>query len=87
VPGLNHDIFRLMTIKQWGEKNNIWILFSSVGFSALAPFLVLVVDSIIFFSYHYTKNPWNRNRDLVNKYVVADQNRAKKRNRKRNSNA
>jgi len=87
VPGLNHEIFRLMTVKQWGEKNNIWILFSSVGFSALAPFLVLVVDSIIFFSYHYTKNPWNRNRDLVNKYVVADQNRAKKRNHKRNSNA
>jgi len=79
TPKISTEVFKLMSIEQWQEPNMFWILIASIGFSLVTPVGILIVDGILFVSYHYTKNPWNRNRDLVNKYVTADMKKAKSR--------
>lgn len=84
VPGLNDTIFEIMGYGTNGwNQNDWWLFFVGLGLSLIPAIGTLLINSIVFFSYHYAPPTWQRNRRLVTQMVREDQAIAKNRKKKK----
>lgn len=74
APFINDNVFGLMgygSISGWNQ-NNIWLLFAAIAIGIL-PFLsILLIDVIVFYSYHLSVANWDKNQKLVAELVEID---------------
>ncbi|AVN60364.1 ATPase [Mesoplasma entomophilum] len=83
IPGLNSDVLGLVGYSKETAKwasNNIWIMFVAFAISVVPFFLILLIDAIVFYSYHLSVGNWQKNQMLIAEMINQD---VKEQNKKR----
>ncbi|AKX34070.1 cation-transporting ATPase [Spiroplasma litorale] len=71
IPVFNSEVMKLPTLNEYTTKNWYLILFA-VLISFIPGLAMLILDGIIFFSYHYLPDPWRRNQLISKEFVNED---------------
>ncbi|AVN58977.1 cation-translocating P-type ATPase [Mesoplasma florum] len=83
IPGLNDSILGLVGYSKATSKwtsDNIWIMFVAFAISIVPFLLILMIDTIVFYSYHLSVGNWQKNQILIAEMINQD---AKEQNKKR----
>ncbi|ASP28186.1 cation-transporting ATPase [Spiroplasma corruscae] len=71
IPVFNSEVMKLPTLDEYTTKNWYLIAFS-VLIAMLPGIAMLILDGIVFFSYHYLPDPWRRNQLISSEFVSED---------------
>ncbi|PPE04537.1 cation-transporting ATPase [Entomoplasma ellychniae] len=74
IPLINDKVFKLMgfgTSEGW-NANSVWVLFSALGIAFLPFISILLIDIVVFYSYHLSIANWDKNQKLVAELVEID---------------
>ncbi|AGJ90697.1 cation-translocating P-type ATPase [Mycoplasma putrefaciens] len=76
IPGVNSTVFGLAAINKephlsW-NKNNFWILFTSLACALIPTLFKLITDTIQFYSYHLSSRDWENNQKLISQLIEQD---------------
>ncbi|AVN64414.1 MULTISPECIES: cation-translocating P-type ATPase [Mesoplasma] len=83
IPGLNDSILGLVGYSKATSKwtsDNIWIMFVAFAISIVPFLLILMIDAIVFYSYHLSVGNWQKNQILIAEMINQD---VKEQNKKR----
>ncbi|WP_106078900.1 cation-translocating P-type ATPase [Mesoplasma coleopterae] len=83
IPGLNDSILGLVGYSKETSKwtsDNIWIMFVAFAISIVPFLLILMIDAIVFYSYHLSVGNWQKNQILIAEMINQD---VKEQNKKR----
>ncbi|AKU79683.1 cation-translocating P-type ATPase [Spiroplasma turonicum] len=83
IPIFNSEVMKLPTLEEYTTKNWYLILFA-ILIALLPGICMLILDGIVFFSYHYLPDPWRRNR-LISEEFINEDNKIKKIKKKQKS--
>ncbi|AHI53879.1 cation-transporting ATPase [Spiroplasma sabaudiense Ar-1343] len=81
IPGLNDVVLMLNPIEYW-NAHNWYMIIEALGIAMIPGALILLTDSLVFFTYHHLPKSWERNRRIAFEMV---QNDNKKKVKKTNS--
>ncbi|ATZ18039.1 cation-translocating P-type ATPase [Mesoplasma melaleucae] len=83
IPGLNDKILGLAGYTEDTAKltsANIWIMFVAFAISIVPFLLIMLIDGIVFYSYHLSVDNWQKNQMLIAEMINQD---VKEQNKKR----
>ncbi|QGS51998.1 cation-translocating P-type ATPase [Spiroplasma tabanidicola] len=70
VPGINNNILNLLNTQEYFDH---WYMLPVIfGLVILPTVGILLVDGVVFVSYHYFPDPWRRNQKIVKEFIEVD---------------
>ncbi len=77
LPGLNNNVLNLLPTNSYNSSNWYFVPMF-IAFAMIPGTLILMVDGIIFVSYHYFPEPRRRNKMILEKMIATDKRKTKK---------
>lgn len=73
IPGLNNSVFGLLGYGEHGwNSTNISLFFIAFAFAFIPTIVIILIDGVMFYSYHLSPKSWQRNRQIVANMVKED---------------
>ncbi|ATZ21598.1 cation-translocating P-type ATPase [Mesoplasma tabanidae] len=85
IPGLNESVLGLVGYSKETAKwtsDNIWIMFVAFAISIVPFLLILLIDAIVFYSYHLSVGNWQKNQMLIAEMINQDVKEQNKKHKK-----
>ncbi|AHB36493.1 cation-translocating P-type ATPase [Spiroplasma apis] len=81
TPGMNDNVLNLIPTNSYNSSNWYFVPMF-IAFAMIPGTLILMVDGIIFVSYHYFPEPRRRNKMILEKMIATDKRKTKKKRKR-----